>query len=76
MRLRSVRDDGTLAIPFKIEFIEDKSKISKQRWYYRVTFGYRYPVDVHHVKTYAEVIDRIKKEYLITYLNFDTVELC
>jgi hypothetical protein len=73
MQLKCFRDDGTMAIPFRIEK-PDKNK--KHRTCYRVTFMADYAVDLFDCNSYSEVIDLIQKTYNCRNLNFDTVELC
>lgn len=75
MRLRIFRDDGTMGIPFRIEKAGIQGE-KKSKSYFRVVFAFKYPVDLYDCYTYAEVIEKIQKEYFIANLNFDTVELC
>jgi hypothetical protein len=77
MRLMCCRDNGTIAIPFKIEQIRKSSRdTSERRCYFRVTFAFRYPVDLIDVDSYNDVFDLLQKTYNCLNLNFDTVELC
>lgn len=69
MILRSIRNDGTVAIAFMIQKNTSDNT-------YRVIFSRKYAVDVFQGTSYSDVIRWIRMTYNCANLNFDTVELC
>ena len=76
MKLLCFRDNGTMAIPFRIERINDAHLYGTSGDYFRVIFAHKYAVDIFQGTCYADVIKWIQKSYNCSNLNFDTVELC
>lgn len=74
MRLRVCRDNGTIAIPFRIE--KRAQKFGSEEHHFRVIFAWRYAVDLFSGFNYSDCIHSLQITYNCANLNFDTVELC